>query len=243
VIAFQDYAVDAFQRLAQYIPNLMGCRVELGPLEESAARLLVAGTGSEDGVRFEPAAIDALVRAPAAQYQGGVHPFYLMAGVRRLLDAAAEKKWTTTTTGMIQIYGGADRLIMESLDPNLAKLNQTQTDLFFRWCGLLISPAEERLAVTAEALTEYSGRLNGFAMSLIPVLLEEGILRTVELSGAIRYEIARDSLTPLIRDWWKRRETMMMARRRARFRMRSISLAAGAVLVLYIVWLFLTLRK
>jgi len=124
---------------------------------------------------------------------------------------------------------------MESLDPNLAKLNQTQTDLFFRWCGLLISPAEE--------LNEYSGRLNRFAMSLIPVLLEEGILRTVELSGAIRYEIARDSLTPLIRDWWKRRETMMMARRRARFRMRSISLAAGAVLVLYIVWLFLTLRK
>jgi conflict system STAND superfamily ATPase len=243
VLALQDHAVDAFQRLEQYIPNLMGCNLRLGPLQEADARLVVTGTGHEEGVQFEPSVVDALVKAPAAQYQGGVHPFYLMAGIRRLLDAAAEKKWTTATAGMIQIYGGADRLILESLDLKLGKLNPTQTDLFFRWCGILLSADEERLAVSAEALSEYSGRLNRFALSLITLLMEEGILRTVELPGAMRYEIARDSLTLPIRDWWKRRETMLIARRRARFRVRSVSLAAGSILALYALWLFLSLKK
>lgn len=243
VLVLQDHALSAFHRLEPYIPNLMGYRMRLGPLEEAGARLLVTGTGHEEGVQFEPAVVDALVKAPAAQYQGGVHPFYLIAGIRRLLDAAAEKKWTTATAGMIQIYGGADRLILESIDLKLGKLNPTQTDLFFRWCGILISSDEERLAVAAEALSEYSGRLNRFALSLITVLMEEGILRTVELQGAIHYEIARDSLTLLIRDWWKRRETMLIARRRARFRVRSVSLAAGSILALYAVWLFLSVKK
>ena len=243
VIALQDHGIEALRRFEQYIPNLMGCHLQLGPLEETAARLLVTGTAQEEGVQFEAAVVDALVKAPVAQYQSGVHPFYLLAGIRRLLDAAAEKKWTTATASMIQIYGGADRLIIESLDIKLGKLNPTQTDLLFRWCGILISTDEERLAVSVEALSEYSGRLNRFALSLITVLMEEGILRTVELPGAMRYEIARDSLTLLIRDWWKRRETMLIARRRARFRVRSVSLAAGSILALYAVWLFLTLKK
>jgi hypothetical protein len=243
VVALQEYAVPAFQRLEQYVPNLLGSRVKLGPLETAAGRELVTGAGEEQGIRFEPAVIEALVTAPTASFEGGIHPFFLMAGVQRLLDAAIEKKWTAVGVGMIQVYGGADRLILESLDEKLSSLSATQTDLFFRWFRLLLSDKDQRLAVTPEGLKDYSGKLNRFALTLLPLLLELGILRTVEQREMVRYEIARDSYAPMIRDWWNRREAMLIARRRARFRVRSVSLAVGSIVVLYMIWLIMGMKR
>jgi hypothetical protein len=94
-----------------------------------------------------------------------------------------------------------------------------------------------------EALLDYAGRLNRFALALLPVLIENGILRTVEMPERIRYEIARDSMAPILRDWWKRREAALIARRRALFRVRSVSIAVGSIVALYVVWLVLSLRK
>ncbi len=90
---------------------------------------------------------------------------------------------------------------------------------------------------------EYAGKLNRFGMALMPALMEVGILRTVELPGGMRYEIARDCYVPLIRDWWRRREAALIARRRAQFRVRSISVAIGSIVLVYIVWLIMSLRK
>jgi hypothetical protein len=74
------------------------------------------------------------------------------------------------------------------------------------------------------------------------LLIDEGILRTVDLPDKTRYEIARDSMVPLVQDWWKRREAMLIARRRAQFRVRSISLAVGLIVALYAVYLYLSFR-
>jgi hypothetical protein len=53
----------------------------------------------------------------------------------------------------------------------------------------------------------------------------------------VRYEVARDCYTPMLRDWWDRREAAIIARRRAQFRVRSLWVAGGAILMVYIVWL------
>jgi hypothetical protein len=243
VIALQDHAVFAFGRLEQYVPNLLGSHVSLGPLDEAAARELVAGTGQEKGLQFEPAVIDALVTAPIVAYKGGVHPFYLTAGIKRLIDAGLDKKWTAVTASMLEIYGGPDRLILESLDLKLSRLNPNQTELFFRWCNVLLSPKDERLAVSLTALADYAGKLNRFALTTLPILIEEGILRSVETAEARRFEIARDALPPIIRDWWLRREAMLVARTRARFRIRSMSLAVGSIVLIYVAYLLLSIRK
>ncbi len=199
-------------------------------------------TGDDHNIRFEPTAVDALVTAPTAAFEDGVHPFYLMLGVDRLLAAGREKKWTTVTSGMIQTFGGADRLILESLDPVLSTLTATQTDLLFLWFPLLLSESSQRLAVTAEGLRDYSGKLNRFALNLIPALTRLGILRAIEIGDTARYEIARDSLTPLARDWRTRRGAMLIARRRARFRVGSVSLAVGSIVALYLIWLVTQIR-
>jgi hypothetical protein len=47
-------------------------------------------------------------------------------------------------------------------------------------------------------------------------------------------------MTPIVRDWWARRETNLQARRRATFRVRSVSIAVTAVVVMYVVWIILS---
>jgi hypothetical protein len=243
VAALQTHALDRFRRLEQYIPNFLGFHVELGPLPAEAARELLQRYGAERGAAFDPAVLDALVAAPAAAFEGGVHPFFLKAAAARLLDAADGRDRSQITAAAIEAYGGADRLILESLDPALQALNPTHTELFFRWCNLLISPDGSRLAVTKEALVDYSGKLNRFALTLIPALIEAGLVRSVEAEGTLRYEIAREPMTPMIRDWWHRREAAITARRRAKFRVRSLSVAAGSIVALYALWLILTMRR
>ena len=63
------------------------------------------------------------------------------------------------------------------------------------------------------------------------------ILRKIESTDAVRYEIARESLVPILRDWWERHEGAIVSRRRARFRKMSIWLAFGAIAGGYILWL------
>ena len=100
------------QRLEQYVPSLLRFEMRLRPLEATEAREAVTRTGEAQSIGFEPAAVEALVTAPVAAFEEGVHPFYLMAGVDRLLAAGSEKKSSTVTAAMIEIYGGADRLIL-----------------------------------------------------------------------------------------------------------------------------------
>jgi hypothetical protein len=42
----------------------------------------------------------------------------------------------------------------------------------------------------------------------------------------------------VIKDWWSRKESSIVARQRAMFRVRSISIAVGAIVLAYLVYLF-----
>jgi hypothetical protein len=76
----------------------------------------------------------------------------------------------------------------------------------------------------------------------LPVLIGSGLLRPFENRDSTSYEIARESLVPIVRDWWERREASITARRRAIFRVRSLSVAAGSMLIVYLIWLILSAR-
>jgi hypothetical protein len=163
--------------------------------------------------------------------------------LQRLADAAGEKSASSSGAAALQIYGGADRLVLESFDARLSELNPTHAELFFRWCNLLISSDDQRQAVTSKGLLDYAGKLNRFGLSLLPLLMEAGVLRTIELPGGMRYELARDCYAVLARDWWRRHEAALIARRRARFRVTSISVAVGSIVTMYVVWLIMSLKK
>jgi len=246
VLALQDHAIRTLDRFSQYVPNLFGCHLSLGPLAPDAARQMVRAEAERRGLEIEPEAVEALIAAPVAAVaasggtEGGLHPFLLAQGVSRLFDSEMRLKSVVARKATVDDNGGADRLILESLDDDLGEFNVSHAELLFRWCNILMSPERHRLSVTEKALTEYAGKLNRFVPALRPRLQEMGLLRPVEMPDALRYEIARDPLTPILADWRQRREAVLLARRRAKFRVRSLSVAAGCILAVYLVWLIMT---
>lgn len=237
LISLQAHALPALERFSQFIPNLFGCHLQLPPLTPDAAREAGHAEAARRGMELEPAALQALLECTAAKSGGGIHPFFFMRGLTALMDAESRLKSSVVRLPTLELNGGADRLILSSLDYTLHELDVTQTELLFRWCRLLISPARNRVSVTATALLDHAGKLNRFAESALPVLVNIGLLRVVDAAGTQQYEISRDTLTPLLYDWWQRKEAELVARRRAQFRVRSVSVAVAAILMIYISWL------
>lgn len=251
VIGLQDHAIPAFGRLEQHIPNLMGFHVVLQPITIQAAREAVVAEARTIDLEVEPEALEALVTAslvvrpqpepgqnPVVSSETKVHPFFLKVATGMLLDAEARVKSPHVRAATIEVRGGVDRIVLSAFDGMLAELGSTRMDLLFRWCNLLISPDKHRLAVTEKGLTDYAGKLSRFVPRLLEHLTGTALLRPVETSDSnVRYEIARECYAPILRDWWERRKATVVARRRAVFRITSMSLAVSAIVLAYVVWL------
>jgi hypothetical protein len=247
VIGLQAHAVPAFERLGQHIPNLLGFQIELPLMSLEAARNAVLAEARAMQLEVEPAALDALTTAhivvpdASASSQNGekrIHPFFLKVATGILIEAEARLKSPALRAATIEARDGIDRIVLESLDAGIAELDSTQVELLFRWCHILISPERHRLSVTEKGLTKYAGKLNRLVPRLLGLLTTSGILRSVETPEAIRYEVSRECFAPILRDWWERREASIVARRRAVFRITSISVALSAIVLTYVVWLF-----
>lgn len=238
VIGLQTPSVSAFERLSQYIPNLMGFAIKVPPLSIEAAKQLVNGSASEAGMTVEPAAIDMLVASTVAAVEGGVHPLFLKLAAERLFDAEFVLKSKVARASTLAANGGADRLILEAVDPVVAQLGSTHTELFFRWIPFFLSKEGTRQAASEKALTEHAGKYSRFVKSLLPMLTRSGLMRSLATSAGVRYEFARESTSVIVKDWWSRSEAAIIARQRAQFRVRSISIAAGAIILAYLVYLF-----
>jgi hypothetical protein len=238
VIGLQNHAVPAFERLGQHIPNLLGYQVVLAPLSLEAAREAVLSEARAIELEVEPAALGALTTAlVVAPEQKRIHPFFLKVATGVLLDAEARLKSPVLRAATIEARNGVDRIVLEALDVPISELGSTQLELLFRWCNVLISPEKHRLSVTEKGLTEYAGKLNRFVPRLLELLTGSGVLRSVETPEAIRYELSRECFAPILRDWWERREASIVARRRAVFRITSLTLALTAIVLMYVVWL------
>ncbi len=244
VIGVHDHAVPAFERLDPQIPNLMGYTIHLAPLPVDSANQLVCRAASLAGVEMQPEAAQLLVAAPVASIAadanqpGGVHPLFLKLAAARLIDTELDRKSTVARASTILEKGGADRLILESLDLPIRELGRAHNELLYRWIPMLISPEGRRRAVAERSLLGSSGRWNRLTITLLPLLLKSGLLRSVPTPGGIRYELARESAIVVLRDWWKREEVLTAARLLAQLRLRLFALAL-AVIVAILVYLFL----
>lgn len=237
VIGMQAHAIRMFQRLGQHVPDPLEFQIGLQPLTRDQAREAVLAEARFVDIEVEPAAVDALITAPVAVIDNGIHPFFLKVATGVLIEAEARLKSPVLRKATIEAQGGVDRVVLESLDVRLAELGSTQLELLFRWCAVLISPEKHRLAAAEQKLIEYAGKLNRFVPPLLEALAGLGVLRTVETQGVVRYEISRDCCALILRDWWERREAAIVARRRAHFRVTSVSVALSAILLMYVVWL------
>lgn len=247
VIGLQEQELAEFHRLSQYIPNLMGYSFSLAPITQDAAKEMVCATVAHADLEVEPAAVDLLVSAatamvPFASGPPGVHPLYAKLAAERLCGAEANQKSQQARAETVLANGGADRMILESLDFVIDSMGDVHTDLFFRWNQLLLTPDAHRQPASEAALLEHAGRWNRFGATLLPLLQKNGLLRAIELPQGMRYELTRDSMGVVIRDWWSRKESAIIARQRAMFRVRSISIAVGAIVLAYLIYLFVGIK-
>jgi hypothetical protein len=237
VIGMQDHAIPAFERLDQHIANLRGFEITLKPISADAARQAVTADAAERELKVEEGVLEGLLSSTVVRHDsGGIHPFYLKLASDAIFDVESRGESSIARTATVETLGGVDNIILEYLDKPLSEFGTTQTELIFRWCKILISPERRRLSVTEKGLTAYAGKLNRFASPMLQRLTELGIYRVIDMNGTLRYEIARDCLTPILRDWWERREAVLVARRRFQFRILSLSIALGAILAVYILW-------
>jgi hypothetical protein len=238
VIALHDRALRTFDRFSHLIPNLLGHRLPLPPLTQDTARAVIRQTAAERGIPIEDAVVEAFATAGAAAVGNGVHPWLLTQGLNRLLEAAHNRKPAAATTAGVQVLGGADAVILHCLDSEINELNKSHRELLFRWCDVLISPEGSRAAVTEKALRERGGNHGRYTPILLPLLLSTGILRVLTIGGTQRYELAREPMAVVLKDWWSREEEGFQARRRAKFRVRSMTITATLIAVFYAIWLF-----
>ena len=232
--------VPDFERLAPFIPNLLGFRATLGALSADASQQLLSAEGKRRGIEIEPAAMDSIIRASATSVGGGCNPFFLMAAAIRLLDAARERNWNVAGLAQVEMYGGPDRLVLESLDSRVGHLKAADRAVFAGWAKLLISMDGRRAAVTERALSDGSTEPNGRVLPLLKNLVDAGILRALDLVDGLRFEIARESMTRIISDWARRHEAALVARRGMQARVRSIAIAAFCFLSIgLVIWLVL----
>lgn len=243
VIGLQDQQLAELHRLSQYVPNLMGYSFSLAPLTQEAAKEMVRATAAHAEMEVESAVVDLLVMAsiaavPSAFGPPGIHPLYARLAAERLYAAEAKLRSNQARAATVLANGGADRLILESLDSVINRMGDVHTELFFRWKTLLVTPDCHRQPVSEAALLEHAGKRNRFAATLLPLLQKNGLLRTIELPRGLRYELTRDSMGVVIQDWWSRKESSMVARRRVMLRVRSISIAVGAIVLAALIYLF-----
>lgn len=224
VIGIHDSGLAALERFTHAVPNLLGFRIVLEAIAEDAARELVYALGAKAGMQVEDAAARELISGSPLEITLATE--VLFAAERRLGSSVAR--------------GGRGRLAMESLDPFINELGVTHAELLFRWVPLLISVSGTRRLVSERELIEHSGKWNQFAVTLLSQLTGAGLLRAVPLSGGLQYELGREISAAILRDWWVRKEAELVARERAKFRVRSMSIAGGAILAAYAVYLAMT---
>ncbi len=158
VIGLQTPSLRGFERLNQFVPNLLGFTIKLPPLTVEAAKQLVCRSASLAGIGMEEEAAELLIAAPTAvvtadaDHPAGVHPLFVKLGAGRLIDAELNLKSKVARASTVQANGGADQMILESLDPFIHELGRTHGELLFRWIPLLVSPEGRRLAVADKAL-------------------------------------------------------------------------------------------
>ena len=212
VIAMHPSAVGEFERLAPFIPNLLGYTVTLAPLTPEGAAELVRRRG------VEPAAVNEIISARVAAVEGGVNP--------TLITIAAQRRDS----------GSADRAILTSLDPVLSDLRASDRRLLLQWLPVLVTPEGHRIAVSLKGLTERCSARGAAVESALAALIRAGVLRHITTPFGIRYLLARDATSPILRDWGERTQRIHAARSQTLSRAISVLVGVIALFAAYLVY-------
>lgn len=235
VIGIESQGIEILERLSQQIPNLLGHRVTLGPLTSDAARDAVSHYAARAKMEIESAAVAEIVASPAVASGEGVNPLMVRLAADRLFEAERRAGSSAARASTLRSHGGADHLVMRSLDPLMLELGMTQAALFSRWFPFLYAHGRRRV-VSEKTLRGHSGNRTRTAIRLLPKLIQYGLMATYETSNGMRFTIARGATALILEDWRRRRESSLQTKQRALFGLAFVLIAAIVLIAGYVAY-------
>lgn len=227
VIAIHPAAVPELERLSQFVPNLLGYTLALPPLDTEAVKDAARRIAARAGLQIEAAAVEEIAKAD---------PALAILAARCLRDAELQARSPAARLSTLRENGGAERMALRSLDETIGRLRPSHRRLLLQWAPALVSVDRHRLAASQNTLAERSGLSADAVREPLDALIGAGLLRRIDTTRGMRFQLPRDSMAPVIRDWWTRTTAQKAALRQTLFRAVSVLVGTIAIVALFLVY-------
>jgi WD40 repeat protein len=156
--------------------------------------------------RIEPA-LGGLGSVEGRADGGGIEAPYLQLVMQRIWDEERALGSSTLRAGTLESLGGAQHIVEEHLEGALEELTPEQKDIAARLFNHLVTPSGTKIAHEVADLADFGRVLVEELRPVLDTLAGRRILRSLEESGDVRYEIFHDVLAQPVLAWRTRHRT------------------------------------
>ncbi len=191
----EDFAAELDTWSAR-IPTLFNHTERLLPLDREAARAAIAGPATRVGVRVE----DPLVAQVLDDLTiDGVSPPQLQIVCERLYQAR-DQDGCMTLAGY-EALGGTRQILSDYVDVALAQFPRARRDLAVALLKAMVSGRETKLPLRPDEVLNPVAGDPAEKQAVLTKLVDTRLVRSLELSGERRYELAHEVLVEKVRSW------------------------------------------
>ena len=273
LVSLREDALAKLDRFTGRIPGLFANTLRLDRLDRQAARAAIVRpverftelTGQV--VTVEPELVERVLDEVGAgridpalgglgvvegTENGGarIEAPYLQLVMQRLWEEERTRASETLRVDTLERLGGAGHIVEEHLEGALAELTSDQKDVAARLFNHLVTPSGTKIAHEVSDLADFGQAPVEVVQPVLATLVDRRILRSLEESGGVRYEIFHDVLAHPVLAWRARhrtereieRQLVERHRRRSRFQ-RLLALGAAAVGIIAVVIGFAVVQR
>ncbi|HEU0246910.1 MAG TPA: hypothetical protein VFR38_07465 [Gaiellaceae bacterium] len=223
LVSLREDSLAKLDRFTGRIPGLFANTLRLDRLDRQAAKAAITGpidryselTGTD--VSIEPELIERVLdEVGAGQIEpalGGlgvvdgtengarIEAPYLQLVMQRLWEEEHASGSDVLRLETLERLGGAQHIVEEHLEGAMNALTAEQKDLAARLFNHLVTPSGTKIAHEVSDLADFGQVPIGELQPVLSTLSERRILRSVEESGGVRYEIFHDVLAQPVLAW------------------------------------------
>ena len=256
LVSLREDSLAKLDRFTGRVPGLFANTLRLDRLDRQSARAAIVGplerfaelTGLR--VAIEPELIERVLDEvgigriePALGGRGAIEGAddtarieapYLQLVMQRLWEDERGAGSDVLSLATLERLGGAQHIVEEHFESAMDALAPQQKDVAARLFNHLVTPSGTKIAHELSDLADFGGVPKGELESVLAILADRRILRSLEEGGDVRYEIFHDVLAHPVLAWRARHRTEREIERQlaeSHRRRRRLQLLFGLVLV------------
>ena len=223
LVSLREDSLAKLDRFTGRVPGLFANTLRLDRLDREAARAAIVGpieryaelTGTR--VAVEPALIERVLdEVGAGQIEpvlGGrgaidgagdaarIEAPYLQLVMQRLWEEERASSSAVLRMATLERLGGAQDIVEEHFESAMDALSPEQKDVAARLFNHLVTPSGTKIAHELSDLADFGGVAVAELDTVLAILADRRILRSLEEGGGVRYEIFHDVLAQPVLTW------------------------------------------